>query len=214
MKLIQYPYLRSHQLFSHVAILIAIGLTITCSAGCNRLRIVDNYALPVGVANAIPYTYKGRTHRIYGGDSFEIIENQKTHFVTVEGISTPSSQPHLADSRMHLRKLGGDKALEITVIGQDEMHREVAHAVAIDEEGNRINVALSLLENGLAWFDHSEGDYADEYQRAEAKAKNEKLGIWSKEEMLPPWHSWEEKLDLFHFLSDKYFIEQESKESQ
>ncbi len=194
--------------FTAVAFLLLLFPSLLLSfCGCEtKIRTSSNDAAPVPIHLAPPFRYQARIVRMYGGDSFETLEKQSVHFVTIEGISTPPEEPFASQSMDLVRKLRGGRLLEIEVIGRDEMMREVTHVYAFDENGKRTNVGLSLLRNGLAWFDHSEGDYAETYQRAEAKARKNGLGMWAADELAPPWETWQKKVSSIRELSETHFV--------
>jgi len=49
------------------------------------------------------------------------------------------------------------------------------------------DVGLQLIESGLAWEYKSTGQRAIAYKQAQATAKKQQLGLWSKENPTPPW---------------------------
>ena len=138
---------------------LRLCLVLACMgffAGCDldmpgqSTRKNSKYVLPVSVSKQPPFTYRGELLNLFGGDSFETIEDKHLHFVIVEGISTPGwNQPFREDAENYTRQLGADRPFEIEVLFRDEITREIAHVYVIDEHQNKINLGLSLLELSL-----------------------------------------------------------------
>ncbi len=170
-----------------------LAILMAVLAGCTG----EEYeSVPVSIQKQPPYSYQGQIGRLWGGDNFEITEGGKLHYAFMRGIDTPEfGQQYHEESKEMLRQLARNKPTTIHVIDRDEWKREICDVTIEHTEGeDPVDPALRLLENGLAWFDNSEGPYADSYADAETVAREKKVGIWSQPDPVPPWDFWEANL--------------------
>lgn len=170
-----------------------IVLLMAFSIGCQSQK---HASVPVSIQAEPPFEYSGRIGRIWGGDNFEIVDNGKLHYAFIRGIDCPEpGQPFYEESKLKLRELCRQRIATIEVVGRDEWKREVCElTVKETSTGETIEPAFELLKCGLAWFDHSDGVWAEAYRQAEQEAKESKVGIWSQPNPTPPWEYWEEQL--------------------
>lgn len=163
-------------------------------AGCESQQ---HSVVPVPIDTEPPYSYEGRIGRIWGGDNFEVVDESKVHYAFIRGIDTPEpGQTWFNESCQKLRELARHKTAVINVHERDPWKREECELTIKDPEtGETIEPAMKLLEGGLAWFDQSDGPWAEEYRKAEERARKEKIGIWSEPNPIPPWEFWESLLD-------------------
>ncbi|QEG24269.1 thermonuclease family protein [Mariniblastus fucicola] len=181
-------------------ILIAAGLLfVGCSAESHS-------SIPVSVQQPPPFSYSGRIGRIWGGDNFEVVENGKLHYAFIRGIDTPEpGQPFHEEAKRMLRQLAKSKRTVIHVLKRDEWKREVCDVritnfditdefTANTSGESDVDPALELLQSGLAWFDQTDGPYAESYRNAEATAKEQGLGLWSQPNPVAPWEFWQQQV--------------------
>jgi endonuclease YncB( thermonuclease family) len=157
--------------------------------GCDS----DRSRVPVPLTETPPFSYQGAVKRIWGGDNFEIEENDRLHFAYMRGIDAPESGQFGHEAAIDLiDKLAKSGTVKIDVINRDQWKREVCEMTFV-VAGKEIDPAMELLEKGLAWFDHSESPRSQRYRDAEAKARDAKIGIWSQPDPVPPWEYWERR---------------------
>ena len=175
--------------------LLTVLLLMLAAVGCRPTNSGPYHLfLPAPLSDEMPFRYQGELSRFWSVDSLEVFDGSNMHFMMLEGVAALA--PGDASYRTARNWLSGfrDRGdLDIEVIRYDELKRELGHVHAIDEQGNRVNLALEMLRQGYAWFDRSEGDYADEYREAERVAREQKIGLWSKPSPVPPWDAWERK---------------------
>lgn len=172
-------------------ILLAVFLVCHC-VGCNG---EDHSLVPVSIAKSPPYSYSGHIERVWGGDNFEVIDNGQLHYAYIRGIVAPKpGQTYYDESRALLRQLSLRSKTTVNVFDRDDWKREVCEVEIKDSEtGEIIDPAYELLRKGLAWFNQSDGHYAEKYREAETLARSEKIGIWSQPNPVPPWEFWEQQ---------------------
>lgn len=153
----------------------------------------DHAAVPVSIQQQPPFSYEGRIGRIWGGDNFEIVDGKELHYVFIRGIDCPEpGQAFHVEAKTKLRELCRQKTAIINVVGRDVWKREECDMSAKDmSNGESVEPAIELLQAGLAWFDKSEGPWAERFELAEAEAREKKIGIWSQSNPVPPWKVWE-----------------------
>lgn len=163
-----------------------ICLLLIAFLGCES----DRSRVPVPLTKTPPYSYQGTIKRIWGGDNFEVVENDKIHFAYMRGVDTPEFGQFGHDAAVELiHKMTENRTVTIHVVGRDEWKREVCDTTLV-VAGEEIDPAVELLENGLAWFDLSDGPYAKMYRDMEERARDAKIGIWSQPNPIPPWEYW------------------------
>ena len=153
-----------------VAVLLAIWLGEIARADCTAPSM-DAY---VGVASVVD------------GDTIRLADQTLVRLI---GINTPEidhdggdSQPlaHAARQFLETRLTGqGRVGLVYGVENRDRYGRRLAH-VFVEQGDTRLNVQKALLENGLAmWVAIAPNTrYLTCYQAAEAKARQQGIGIW------------------------------------
>lgn len=170
--------------------IVGLSTWFACT-GC--VDSVADKALPAALRDEFGYSIEGYVPRINGGDHFEVGESKELHYVRIRGIRCPvSGQKYFSKARTATRKITkGKKRIRVEVVDRDESMIEIADVFVINDDpadivGDR-NVGLELLRQGLAWFDGSEFENANQYRKAETEAKENELGLWSQTDPEPPW---------------------------
>jgi endonuclease YncB( thermonuclease family) len=166
-------------------------IVMTVFAGCS-----NDSSVPVSIKQQPPYSYQGDIGRMWGGDNFEIVSNNFIHYAFIRGIDTPEpGQPFHDEAKWTLWRLAENKQANVHVIDRDAWKREICDVTINDPATNAIvDPAVELLNSGLAWYDLSDGPYAERYRDAQAKAKEKGIGIWSESDPVPPWEFWEQNV--------------------
>lgn len=182
---------------SHFAILlVATGLLAIGLAGCDKDSFRSSKNIPAGLRDVAPTTFKGKVARAWGGDNFEVGENQQLHYFFLIGVDCPEpGQPFYDEARNYLLNTCSDREVEMEVLRYDEFKREVGHGWVNDADGERVNLAIELLTRGFAWYDQNEFEGSDRYREAMETARSKKLGLWSQSDPTPPWEHWQNTED-------------------
>ncbi len=186
------PLIKANFILTSVAFLV-----LFCLLGCEQSR-----SLPAPLLENSEYELEGRVRRLWGGDSFEFGEVDELHCIMIRGVDTPKpGQQYFDDAKAHLAKLLRKRIARISIVSRDSMMREFADVhsrpktagnatlaeYANTPDGIEINVGLSLIQEGLGWYDGMEFEGAEAYKQAELAAREARLGIWVQENPVPPW---------------------------
>lgn len=180
-------YAADRQLFFFALVVLALIV------GCGD----DEYSsIPVSPKEEVPFTYEGSLGRIWGGDNFEVIREQRLHYAFIRGIDTPEpGQAFHEEATELLSSICNNRLVVVSVVQRDEWKREVSDVLVRDpSDGREFDIALELVQKGLAWHDLSEEPWADRYREAELFARSQKIGIWSQANPIPPWEYWQRQL--------------------
>jgi endonuclease YncB( thermonuclease family) len=130
--------------------------------------------------------------KIFDGDSFEFVHDGRAYQVRLSGVDAPERrQPYADRSRQMLKSKIEDRKVQIEILKLDQYKRLVCKVVLI-ERGTSEDVALSLLENGLAWhfkryaLDQHPEDRQN-YARTQDQARSQSKGLWQDSNPVPPW---------------------------
>jgi micrococcal nuclease len=131
----------------------------------------------------------GRVVRVVDGDTLLVLDATKTqHKIRLAGIDCPEKgQPWGSRAKQALSGYVFDHQVTVEWSKLDRYERVVGKVL----DGER-DVNLALVRDGLAWWYRK---YANEqspvdrnlYEAAEAKAKTERVGLWSDPAPVPPW---------------------------
>ena len=165
------------------------SISVLAMVGCRDSTVTKT--LPAPLSDEVTYEMEGRVGRLWSGDNFEFDEAQQMHCILIRGIDAPNEgQPLFLKSRNTLNAITRLKKLRVKVIDRDEMMKETADVFVLDETvvggAEEVDVALKMIELGLAWYDGSQFENAETFERAQQSAKQKKLGIWAQESLAPP----------------------------
>lgn len=125
----------------------------------------------------------GKVIKVADGDTLTILTNSNEQVrVRLASIDAPEkSQDFGSVSRKSLNTMCYGINAKVAVQDTDKYGRKVGVVSCNGVEAN-----LEQVERGLAWvYTH----YAKEkkYYDAEARAKSKKIGIWSRDDLIPAW---------------------------
>ena len=150
--------------------------------------LIRNSCVPAGLRAESSANLVGYIGRVWGGDNFEFGDASELHYFFITGVDCPEpGQRFYEQSKQFLLKNYRHKKLSLTVDGYDDWKRESGHALYIDEKGHSTDIGLSLIENGMAWYDGSDFEGAQAYRAAFENAKRKKIGLWVQPDPKPPW---------------------------
>ena len=134
--------------------------------------------------------YPASVTHVHDGDTIRATDaNGRNQRIRLANIDAPeTSQAHGIASRDALRQLVEQQTVRLTIHDTDRYHRQVATITLGGQDINR-----AQIENGNAWHYRSIArkrqnptDYA-QYSQAEARAKQERIGLWRDKNPLAPW---------------------------
>ena len=158
--------------------------------GCERDLLNRDKSLPAPLPTTLPYEFRGKIFRIWGGDYFDIRTGQLLHYVCLQGIDSPKpGQPFYIKAREELKRIIGDQELRVIVTRLDDSKVAFAKVWIPGSSSDQpeVDVGLEMLRRGFGWFDGNEFEGDREYQAAQASAQAAKLGLWSQPNPMPPW---------------------------
>lgn len=149
-------------------------------------------ALCFALADASAETFAGLVIGVADGDTITILqidgENRTPRRIRILGIDAPEAkQPFGARAKQTMSALAFGKQGFADCSTVDRYGRDVCK-VTVDQ----LDVGLELICKGLAWhfkrYQRSQlvADRAS-YAQAEDNARNEKVGLWSVVDPIPPW---------------------------
>lgn len=131
----------------------------------------------------------GKVVGVSDGDTITVLDEQKRqHKVRLEGIDAPeSNQDFGSKAKQSLSDLVFGKTVTVTSSKKDRYGRTLGK-VTLDGK----NMNLEQVNRGMAWFYRAyakelPGSDAATYEQAEARARQEKRGLWTDPSPTPPW---------------------------
>lgn len=117
-----------------------------------------------------------KVRTVYDGDTATVGCEQGKLKIRVWGIDAPEKgqQPWGDDARDFLENLIGAKTVQVQVVDKDRYGRAVARLFVGEED-----IGLSMVSEGKAVV-YEQYNNSPTYRDAQAIAKNQGLGIWSK----------------------------------
>lgn len=167
--------------------LILVGLlaAIGCQDGDRTERL--GRLLPASVVRQPPFEFTGKFVAIYSGDSFEVLDSGgNVHSIRLIGVDCPEpNQEKFREARRLVEQAIRGIELHISIIKRDEYMIDHCEVTA-----GETNVGLSLVRCGLAWYNGDQFAGCEAYAAAQAEAKKETIEIWSQNNPIPPWESY------------------------
>ena len=150
--------------------------------GCDE-TLSPSKSLPTPLAKSFPYKLKGsRRLRIWGGDNFEANEVDRLHYLVLQGVDSPKpGQAYFKRSKKQLLKMIRGKLLDVTVVGSDDLKREIAQVFVGD-----LNINLEMVKAGMAWWDGNQFEGFEAYVEAERLARQKGIGLWKDPNPIHP----------------------------
>jgi micrococcal nuclease len=132
----------------------------------------------------VPKKFKAEVVSVQDGDTITILFRKNKLRVRFNHIDCPEKGQDFGNkAKQFVYERVNEK--EVTVVNKgvfDRYGRLIA--VIIDENG--VNINKALVKNGLAMH-YKKYSKDMEYDELEKIAEKEKVGIWSREDVLPPW---------------------------
>jgi micrococcal nuclease len=125
----------------------------------------------------------GKVVGIADGDTFTLLTDEKEQIrVRLHGIDCPEKDQDFGQvAKKYLSDLIYNKTVSVNKMDIDRYGRTIG---LVTLSGAVVNV--KLLEAGLAWH-YKRYDNNKEWAALEAKARELKIGLWSKPDAVAPW---------------------------
>lgn len=131
----------------------------------------------------------GKVVGVSDGDTITVLDDQKRqHKIRLEGTDAPeSNQDFGSRAKQSLSDLVFGKTVTVASSKKDRYGRTLGK-VTLDGK----NVNLEQVNRGMAWFYRQyakelSGNDAATYEQTEARARQEKRGLWVDPSPTPPW---------------------------
>ncbi len=139
-------------------------------------------------------TLFGRVVRVDDGDTVwlesETGQNVRIRF---QGIDAPEKGQDFGNrARQHLNSLVHEKKIRVKVDKTDQYGRIVGR-IFLDSPSGSTDIEESMLRAGLAWH-YSKFNNERNLAAAQKEARDQKCGLWSQKNPIPPWKwRWEQR---------------------
>ena len=165
-----------------LASMLVVFATIS-NLGCDQTL---PRAIPAPLKDPVEQTYTGTITKIWGGNNFEFVTGDETHYLLLRGVDTPD--PGYYESKRETTKIALEKQVTVHAFARDEVMREIVDVIVPvgktkgDFNGDEFNLGVELIKRGWGLHNGESFDGAERLIEAEAFAKANKLGIWAEPE--------------------------------
>ena len=126
--------------------------------------------------------FTGKVVSLADGDTVTVLVDKTQVKVRLEGIDAPEkSQAFGAKAKTALSDLIGRKDVTVHATGTDRYGRTLGRII-IDGQ----DVSAVMVSKGFAWH-YKEYSDDEDLAKLEEQAREQKIGIWSEANALPPW---------------------------
>ena len=168
---------------------------------CGEMRIFESVKptmirrpliciLPIIMLIVIPsplFAWQGNVVGITDGDTIHVLHDNQEIKIRLWGIDCPEKHQDFGNrAKQQTSELAYGRTVEILEIDKDRYGRTVAMVKL--PNGQVLNEAL--ICSGMAWVYRKYCKREEECARwleLEAKARDQKIGLWSMPEPIPPW---------------------------
>jgi endonuclease YncB( thermonuclease family) len=140
-------------------------------------------------ATAQQQTITGKVVGVSDGDTLTVLDSSnKQHKIRLEGTDAPeSNQDYGSRAKQSLSDLVFGKTVTVTSSKKDEYGRTLGRVKLDGKDINR-----EQIDRGMAWFYRAHqaelpANVAAVYELVEARAQQEKRGLWADPSPVPPW---------------------------
>ena len=126
----------------------------------------------------------GLVFRVSDGDTLRLRDARGEEWrVRLHGIDSPEREQEMGrEAGIELAKLVKNKNVRVMVVDTDKFGRVVGRIYV-----GKTDVNCEIVRLGYAWHYVAFAPNDKELSEAEAEARREKRGIWSKPNPIPPW---------------------------
>lgn len=140
---------------------------------------------PTWCQTTFPSRVEGRVVSVKDGDTLVVLHNNQSITVRLYGIDAPElKQDFGQQAKAKLSTLVLNKTVRVDRrgTGKDNYGRMIGEVFVGSKSAN-----VQLVETGMAWWYYRYADNDKALQRAEQKARDRRLGLWSKPNPVAPW---------------------------
>jgi len=150
---------------------------------CVIMRVYIFALVSVFFLSCVPLEQNGKVVKVVDGDTFDIVDENKTTRIRLFGIDAPErGQAFNKRARAFMDSLVAGKQIRVVVRDKDRYGRTVGDAFLSD--GTYVNA--EIVRAGYAWqFRKYSTD--PEVARLENAARSQRLGLWEDAHAIPPW---------------------------
>ena len=150
---------------------------------CAIMRVYIFALVSVFFLSCVPLEQNGKVVKVVDGDTFDIVDENKTTRIRLFGIDAPErGQAFNKRARAFMDSLVAGKQIRVVVRDKDRYGRTVGDAFLSD--GTYVNA--EIVRAGYAWqFRKYSTD--PEVARLENAARSQRLGLWEDAHAIPPW---------------------------
>ncbi|MBI5251241.1 MAG: thermonuclease family protein [Desulfomonile tiedjei] len=129
------------------------------------------------------FAWTGKVVGIADGDTIRVMHAGKSEKIRLYGVDSPErDQDFGAQARKFTSNMVFGKNVDVQVVTRDRYGRTVAW---VSVEGKSLN--KDLVKAGLAWWYEQFAKNDQELKALEFEARQQKIGLWSTPNPIPPW---------------------------
>ncbi len=161
--------------------------------GCQDWKFDSSRAMPAPLRDDFPYVINGKAVSKFRGKSFQLYSQGKLHFVVLYGIETPTRDHDFYwQSKRAFQGLIRRKLVRVKIVQRDSSHHEIGFVFCSSEPDSadglqpddlQLDVGLELIRLGLALYDGTDFENANQYRSEEAEARRDRRGFWGQENL-------------------------------
>ena len=135
-------------------------------------------------ANSKTVTFRGKVVGVNDGGTISVIREGRAVEVRLHGIDCPEKkQPYGTRAKQYTSEMAFGNEVEVRVQTTDRYGRLVGEVIL--PSGSSLNKELVYV--GLAWWYRKYAPDDRTLKVLEAKAKEDKKGLWADKNPIPPW---------------------------
>jgi endonuclease YncB( thermonuclease family) len=131
------------------------------------------------------FAWQGKVVGVSDGDSITVMHDGKGEEIRLYGVDCPEGHQDFGDrAKQFTSNMVYGKTVDVKPITQDRYGRTVGMIVY-----DRVNLSVELIRFGHAWVyrQYCTRPECKAWEFIEAKAKDEKNGLWPVSNPIPPW---------------------------
>jgi len=133
------------------------------------------------------HAWDGKVVTVTSGDTITALKDGQPIAIRLAGLDCPENdQPFGPEAKKFTANLVANKSVKIWPAGTDRSGQTLAFIFIGDKNLNK-----ELLTAGLAWH-YKTYSRDPELAKLEFNARSKKIGLWSKQNPVPPWE-WHQK---------------------
>lgn len=148
------------------------------------LRVVFLLLAALAAIATAEEPWPGVVTKVVDGDTIQVQRSDETVKVRLSGIDCPESgQPFGRAARKAAVDLAFGKTVRIAPLATDRYGRTIAKVTLPDGR----DLGTELVRSGLAWWYVRYAAHNEALQKAEAEAREKRVGLWADPAPIAPW---------------------------